>query len=215
MTITHHPGDELLLAYASGASDEAVSLIVATHLAFCPPCRRAVGAFERAGGAILSSVDPVAMSALALPSVLSRLDEPLHAAPSQSEKPVAAGSVPEPLRSYIGGNLARGWIAIAPGIAHRPLFRRDRTRARLIRAEPGRSVAVHTHRGQEFTLVLSGGFSDAFGHYGPGDLQSTTPDITHRPVADPGENCINLAVTDAPLVFQGMVPKLVGKIFGF
>jgi len=32
--IHHHPDDELLLAYASGAADEAVSLIVATHMTY-------------------------------------------------------------------------------------------------------------------------------------------------------------------------------------
>ena len=37
--IHHHPGEELLLAYAAGASDEALSLIVATHMAYCATCR--------------------------------------------------------------------------------------------------------------------------------------------------------------------------------
>jgi hypothetical protein len=29
-----------------------------------------------------------------------------------------------------------------------------------------------------------------------------------------GEICINLAVTDAPLVFASTIPKIVGKVFG-
>ena len=40
MTIAHHPGEELLLDYASGAAQEGVALIVAAHLCFCPACRQ-------------------------------------------------------------------------------------------------------------------------------------------------------------------------------
>jgi putative transcriptional regulator len=46
-------------------------------------------------------------------------------------------------------------------------------------------------------------------------VQSTTPDVVHEPTANPGPVCINLAVTDAPLVFRGLLPKLVGRLFGF
>jgi hypothetical protein len=69
--------------------------------------------------------------------------------------------------------------------------------------------------GEEWTLVLTGSFSDANGTFHVGDVQSTTPDVEHQPTADPGPVCINLAVTDAPLVFRGFLPKIVGKIFGF
>ena len=36
MTIIHHPNEETLLDYASGALGEAWSVAVATHLAVCP-----------------------------------------------------------------------------------------------------------------------------------------------------------------------------------
>ncbi len=211
--ISHHPDGELLLAYGAGTSDEAMSLLVATHLAFCPACRRAVGDIERAGGALLATLEPAKLSEGALGAVLARLDEPVATVPV----PRTARDIhtPEPLRSYLGGDMARGWVPLAPGIAHRPLFRRGTTRVRLIRAAPGRSVPTHTHAGREFTLVLSGGFTDTTGRYGPGDLQATSPDVTHEPLADAGEYCVNLAVTDAPLRFFGAIPTLVGRVFGF
>jgi len=59
MTIRHHPGDEFLLAHASGAGSEAVSLIVGTHLALCPSCRGKVTSMEQMGGALLASIAPV------------------------------------------------------------------------------------------------------------------------------------------------------------
>jgi putative transcriptional regulator len=85
----------------------------------------------------------------------------------------------------------------------------------LIRAAPGSGGATHTHRGEELTLVLAGGFSDATGTYARGDVQTALSDILHRPKADPGEDCINLAVTDGTLIFQSLPFKLIGRLFGF
>ena len=213
MTITHHPGEELLLSYALGASGEPVALLVATHLAVCAACRQTVKGMEAAGGALLTKVEPAEMSDNALRSVLSRLDE------TSAERPVVPrgrGDVPSPLRAYIGDDFAKArWILVAPGLAHLPLMTRGGARARLIRARPGAGVAVHTHRGEEWTMVLTGSYHDETGQYLPGDVQTTTPMVLHQPQADEGPVCINLAVTDAPLIFQGLLPKIVGKVFGF
>jgi putative transcriptional regulator len=209
--IAHHPGEDLLFAYASGAADEAFALVIATHLAFCPECRREVAALERTGGAMLASLAPEAVGRGLLAKTLARLDERPNVAPTVAQ----AGDkrVPEPLRSYVG-NLDKSWLPLGPGVAHRPLLRRGRTSVRLIRAMPGASVPMHSHEGRELTLVLSGGFHDETGRFGPGDLESATAETKHKPVADPGEVCINLALTDAPLRFFSVLPRLVGKVFG-
>jgi putative transcriptional regulator len=212
--IAHHPSDELLLAHASGASDEAVSLIVATHLALCPPCRKKVAAAESAGGALLANAEPVAMSHSALDSVLGRLDKVVLETP----KPRVKGNfvAPEPLRSYLGGDLdAVKWRSIVPGISYRPLFRRGTSDARLIRSRAGHGVGFHSHHGEEFTLCLTGGYTDATGTFARGDLQSADPTLLHRPMADEGEDCVVLAVSDAPLKFQNGAIGLLAKFFGF
>jgi len=216
VSITHHLGEEQLLAHASGAADEAVSLIVATHLALCPQCRGKVAKMESLGGAILSDIQPEQVSDSALRSVMARLDS----APVEKPMPRTALAkpfvAPEPLRSYLGGDLDRvRWTPVGPGISYKPLFRRGQARAQLIRSRAGRGVGMHTHDGEEFTLVLTGGFTDTTGHYLRGDLQSTDPSILHRPLADEGEDCIVLAVSDAPLKFQSRAVGLLGKIFRF
>jgi putative transcriptional regulator len=213
MTITHHPGEELLLGYAFGASSEPVSLLIATHLTFCATCRRSVRDVEAAGGALLSDIEPVQVNAQALQSVLTRLDDKTAEA---GPPPAASGDVPQTLRAYVGSEFSKArWVTVAPGLAHLPLMTRDGVRARLIRAKPGASVSLHSHRGEEWTLVLTGSYHDETGLYRPGDVQSTTPEILHRPIADVGPVCINLAVTDAPLVFKDLVPSLIGRVFGF
>lgn len=213
MSILHHPADELLLSYAAGATDEGISLVVATHLALCPQCRRTVADAEAAGGALLETGENAPLSGNALRSVMSRLDEPMQ----KAAKPVQAQSnVPEPLRSYVGGDLdAIRWTKIAGGISFAPLFERGRSRVKLIRSAPGSGVGLHTHGGEEFTLCLAGGYTDVTGQYARGDLQSTTPDILHRPRADEGEDCIVLAVSDAPLLFRNFGIALIAKWFGF
>jgi len=213
MSIAHHPGDELLLSYASGAASEAVALLVASHTTFCPQCRTRVQRAEATGGRVLAGIAPVAMSSKAYESLLARLDEPtrevVKAANLQSK-------VPAPLQPYVGGDYeALPWRQIGGGISHLPIKTRGGMKARLIRAEPGSGVFVHTHKGEEWTLVLTGSYTDRTGRYAAGDVQSTTPEILHQPTADAGPVCINLAVTDAPLVFRGLLPKLVAKFHGF
>ena len=43
---------------------------------------------------------------------------------------------------------------------------------------------------------------------GAGDIEICDPNVEHTPVAEPGEDCICLAATDAPLKFSGLLPKI-------
>ncbi len=214
MSIVHHPGEELLVAYASGGMPEPVALVVATHLAFCAQCRAFVAAAECTGGVLLEELKPEPLAPSALDAVLSRLSETQEA--PRAPAPRGDFGVPEPLAAYLKRPLAQTrWIPVTTGLAFKPVLARGRMRVNLIRSAPGRGTDMHTHRGTELTLVLAGGFTDATGQYGPGDLQTATPETLHMPIADPGEDCINLAVTDAPLVFGRWPVSLLAKLFGF
>jgi putative transcriptional regulator len=70
-------------------------------------------------------------------------------------------------------------------------------------------MPTHTHDGSELTLVLAGGFSDESGHFVRGDVAEADPSINHQPVADPGEDCLCLAVTDAPIRLTGPFGRLL------
>jgi putative transcriptional regulator len=213
--IAHHPGEELLVAYAAGASDEAVSLLVATHLALCPACRRAVANAERAGGALLDDLAPAPLSDGALENVLLRLNG-TEAKPPSAQPPRNGFNAPEPLRSWLGGDLdSVRWIPITRGLARRPILKRNGTMAQLVRSKPGHGIGWHTHKGEELSLVLTGGFSDATGHYRRGDVQTGTPALLHRPVADAGEDCITLAVATAPLSFRNPLIGALAKLMGY
>jgi len=213
MSILHHPDEELLLAYAGGASGEAMSLLVATHLAFCDQCRRAVAEAESMGGALMEALEPAALKPGALSATMARLDE---APPPAPARPLSRDGVPGPLRPYLsGGFAALPWRRMGERLAYLPLFRRGGMRVKLLRGVPGTDTGWHSHRGTEFTLVLQGGFTDATGSYAPGDLQVAADELWHNPVADPGEDCINLSVTTGPLRFKNLIPAIAGKLFGF
>jgi putative transcriptional regulator len=215
MIPVHHPGDDLLVAHAAGSSGEGLSLLVATHLALCAPCRRKLADAEVVGGALLSDIAPARLErsvdeALVLlgPEVL-----PPKAAPP---RPPVRSTTPEPLRSYLGGDIERvRWTAIAPGVSFRPVLHRGGARMRLVRTAPGAGIGLHTHRGEELTLVLAGSFSDDTGHYRRGDVQTATPDLQHRPVTDRDSWCVSLTLADAPLKFASPALGLLAKAFGF
>jgi putative transcriptional regulator len=210
--IGHHPGDELLLAYAGGAADEAVGLIIATHIAYCAGCRARCAKLEAIGGSLLQDLPPSPMSEGALQAALAKLDQPFERRP----RPASRDDTPAVLRPYIGGDLRDvRWRRMGPQLSYAPLFRRGGVSARLLRGVAGSDSGQHSHAGLEYTLVLQGGFTDVTGTYGPGDLQVTDSKVSHNPVADPGEDCINLAVTTGRLKFDSLLQKIVAPLFGF
>jgi putative transcriptional regulator len=212
--IRHHPDDALLLAYAGGATDEATGLILATHMAYCEACRARAAGLEAIGGSLLQDLAPAPMSHGALEAVLAKLDtvETLE----RRSRAVSRDGTPGVLRSYIGGDLSQvHWRRVSAQLSYLPLFRRGAVTARLLRGVAGAETGIHRHRGAEYTVVLQGGFTDATGNYGPGDLQVMEGDMRHNPVADPGEDCINLAVTTGRLRFDSLFRRIAAPLFGF
>jgi putative transcriptional regulator len=219
MSVRHHPSDELLLDYATGALGEAWSLAVATHLAFCPSCRMAHARLDSVGGALLADTAPETVSSDVLDRVMALLDDDEFELPESRSRPIVGSDVPilpDPLRRYLGGDLATvSWRRLGMGASQYviPLGDHGAT-ARLLRIPAGKPVPEHTHNGLELTLVLCGAFADATGTYGPGDLQEADETLLHQPHAAKGEDCICLAVTDAPLRFKSMAARLVQPLLG-
>lgn len=209
---SHHPDDERLFDYVSGASPEPVALLIATHLALCPRCRHEAHELEKIGGALLDDIPTEPMPEGSLDRMLARIE-----LPDKPPKPAATlisdigdRSIPQPLRSYLDAAIddlpwrRRGSISEFPLM---PDASEYSTRLLLIRA--GAAAPRHTHEGIELTLVLKGTFSDAHGRYQPGDIEEADSGIDHRPVAGEDEDCLCLAVTDAPLKLTSRFGRLI------
>lgn len=209
MTIRHHLSDPLLMAYAAGNLPEAFGLAVATHVSMCDDCRARLCAFEAVGGAVVEDCDAVEMCEGALEAVMARPSTPDRLAPSKPR-----GTVPAPLADYIGGDFsAVKWRPLGMGVRQAILKTGPGASARLLYIPAGQAMPDHGHRGMELTLVLQGAFSDAQARFGTGDIEIATADLEHTPVAEAGLACICLAVTDAPLRFMGLIPRLLQPLF--
>ena len=67
----------------------------------------------------------------------------------------------------------------------------------------------HGHRGIELTLVLQGAFRDETDRFARGDVEIADEALVHTPTAEEGDPCICLAVTDAPLRFNSLIPRML------
>lgn len=222
MKANHHPSDDLLLEYAAGNMDEAQSLLVATHLALCPRCRKIVENAETLGGALIDAGPTSALSDGALDSVLNRLDDPEDVSSAADIPGSITGdmgdvdlSIPQPLRGYLAGGSSVPWRRVAPGIHRHTLAvasERGTSSAHLLKLAPETVVPHHGHHGEEMTLVLEGGYTDGGEHFVRGDVEQADPGIVHQPIVDADGPCLALVVTDAPLRFTNILPRLLQPI---
>lgn len=207
---TSHVRDELLMAYAAGRVAEPVRLVLDTHLALSPRSRREVRCYEEIGGALLESLPPEPLEPDALDRIMACLDD---AAPIPPRRPRAGAEdpiIPAPLQAYLPGSLDRlDWVGYGPVAEAELLADVPGYRTRLLRIKAGKAVPQHTHEGSELTVVLQGAFRDGGERYARGDLAIADASVDHRPVAEEGEDCLCLAVTDAPLKLTGRFTRFL------
>lgn len=209
--IRHHISDEILMAYSAGTLPEAFDLVIAAHVSMCDECRARLDSFDAVGGAVLDDVDTVEVAEDSLATTLALIaDTPSEIAAPRVAKP---GSVfPTPLQEYVHGDLdAVKWRAIGGGVRQAILKSSDDASVRLLSIPGGAKMPDHGHRGMEMTLVLKGAFKDEEDRFGRGDVEIADEDLHHTPIAEEGEDCICLVATDAPLMFNALIPRLAQR----
>ncbi len=209
--VKHHIPDEVLAAYSAGTLDEAFSLIVASHVSLCDDCRAALAGYDAVGGAVLENAEAVEVSDEALAATMALIDA-IEPPVAKSRK--STSIFPAPLEEYVGGgpNKVR-WKSLGRGVKQAILPCDGEATARLLYIPAGMAMPDHSHNGMELTMVLQGAFSDEVDRFARGDVELGDEDLHHTPVAEAGEDCICLAVTDAPLKFNSFLPKLLQPIF--
>ncbi|MBY0380650.1 MAG: ChrR family anti-sigma-E factor [Xanthobacteraceae bacterium] len=204
MTITHHPSDETLAAFASGTLDEARSIVVAAHVSLCARCRATVHALEQIGGAMVERAEPAPLRAEAIEAVMSRLDSNSDV----SARPhVPKQDYPLALSPYDVGP----WRRIGRGLYWRKadVYSQDGTRVFMLKAAPGTWLPHHRHAGTEWTCVLAGAFHHDLGRYGPGDFDEADESVEHRPFVEQGATCVCLVALQGGLKLQGWIGRLL------
>ena len=198
----HHPSQDLLMEYAAGTLPLAQSACVSIHIESCDQCRRQVQQMTELGASLLESLEPVAVGDAQLNAVLARLDEETPLTYDNNHRD-ERDSTPAILQRLMRGDFSDlSWKNIGSSLRISYLKTGDpRHEFALYHIRAGGRIPNHTHHGSEMTLVLQGGFSDANGSYHEGDFLFRGPEDDHAPTALQSEDCICLAVLDAPLKF--------------
>jgi putative transcriptional regulator len=199
MTITHHPSDMTLAAFAAGTLDAGRALVVSTHLAACPACRRVARSFERVRGIALEDAAPLSLAPDAL-------DRALREISADTTLP-AGGGVRDPLSAYPLGD----WRRIGAGLRWRSVgVPAERgTRVFMLKAAPGTRIPHHAHAGIEWTCVLQGAFRHQLGHYGAGDFDEADETVDHKPVVEEGVECICLVALQGQIQLKSWAGRLM------
>jgi putative transcriptional regulator len=202
--------DATRAALASGRAEPALGLFIDSLMEMRGLSEIAA---EAISGAMLETEPPADMSPEALAMAFAAIEK--GGAPGQ--EPFAYPELiklPAVLVDAIrAAETGAGWRQQGPGIRGLRLNIGGEARAEILRIEAGAATPRHTHKGQELTLCLIGGYSDGRGSYGPGDVSIADPTVTHQPKADDDGACFVLAVTDAGLKFEGVlgaIQKLMG-----
>jgi putative transcriptional regulator len=214
--MSHPAPEELLLDYAAGTLAAGPALAVALHVALDPAARRTVERLGVLGGALmegegLSALEGAPFDEALLQSTLSRLD-------GIAVEPRPAPYVPRPGIEWAPPPLARHlesgmrWKRVFGGFEEMRLGLPGEHRVSLLRLEPGRGLPMHRHVGEEYTVVLQGGYTDSTGNYGVGDFAVGPGPNEHEPIADPGPACIALIVIEKPIVLTGPFGRLLNPL---
>ena len=216
----HHPPDELLLEYATGAADPAVALMVASHATLCPLCRERIAEHEALAGTLLRQ--PPATETPSPRDLVARImAEAAETPPDLETDPRPAtgdGVMPFPLQQVVGPHADLPWKTLREGIdlVHFTIPGSNLI-TRVLRLGEGFPVPRHGHRGLEMDLVLTGGIRDHTrkrDHH-RGDVQVADTDLEHELEILPGESCTVFTVTEGRVVPKGLRSRAVYAFLGF
>lgn len=220
MTNAHAPA-KVLSSYVDGTLPDGMSLLLASHLTFCPRCRDRVARLEDLGGALLVTSDAEDPDSDCLERVLNCLGS----SPSDSSSIVAAASprttltefprVPVPLQNRLACcNRSTTWRFLMPGLSECRLDGFDMEEVSILRARPGVRIPSHTHSGDEATLILDGRMRDGDKVLKRGDVAFADKHDNHRPEIVGDETCYCLTVVTGKLRFTGPLGRALNLLNG-
>jgi putative transcriptional regulator len=219
MRTQHHLRKSTLLDYAEGRLSAALSLVAASHAAWCRECRKAADAASQschgAHGASHSAL-PVE-AATAGQTALEAMDR-LPAAAQTAATEAGDFGLPMPLALRLEGrgldDLA--WRSVLPGVAVRNLELPAGSAGclRLVRIAPGKAIPEHAHGGCELSLVLRGAYRDQHGRYTIGDIADLDGTAVHRPVVEESGNCTLLVAAETPVRYRSWPARLWQRLAG-
>jgi putative transcriptional regulator len=215
--------EDWLAMQSAGSLTPFKQLLLTCQAEMDPRLQQVFTANDHVAGAMLESARPEALSDDFMTRLTARLDSCEPARTSGAEAATAAPGVndtpewmPAPLADYIrrSGRRLR-WRNAGVGVQQARLGRnRHGERLYLLRARPGLPVPRHSHSGQEWTLVLAGGYKSGTQQFVAGDLHQEDESCTHDLRIDDDGPCISLIVDEGKLKFANPLLRLLQPVVG-
>ncbi|MFL1483101.1 ChrR family anti-sigma-E factor [Marinobacter sp. LN3S78] len=203
----HHPDSLMLMEYSAGNLSEPHALCIRLHLDQCPHCRSRVDALDSLGAVMMEQQSHVAVAEATFDSIMARIDgEP-------EPRPVSRTPRRSALSKLLGDDLnSLPWKRQLRDVSVLDItdrFPGQDDQVILQKLCAGGKAPVHTHRGEETTVVLQGAFADNRGVFSQWDFVVLGQEDEHKPVALEGDDCITLSVLTAPLKLTGTFGRLL------
>lgn len=207
----HSTDEEVMAAHAAGTLPAGQHLVLSCQADLQPAIAQKLAAYDAVGGTMIETAKSEDLSDTFLGRLMEGLDgevAPESPAPVKSTGPTW---MPAALASFLdGANIKLKWRSIGPGVQHAPIVSNNSgERVYLLRAAPGTKMPVHSHAGEEWTLILQGGYHVGDTGYVRGDLHCEDAACEHQPIIDDdGESCISLVVDHGRLKFRNPLLSL-------
>ena len=218
MRTQHHIKRSTLLDYAGGRLSAGLSVVAASHLAWCRECRKAVEDVTDRREAAQQESPPAVDLPRRGQTALKAMDR-LPAAAETASGEVGDFGLPMPLALRLEGHGLEdlAWRKVFPGVAVRELELPPGSagRLRLVRMAPGKGLPEHAHSSCELSLVLRGAYRDQHGRYTIGDIADLDATAMHRPVAEEeAGDCVCLVAAETPVRYRSWTGRLWQRFVG-
>ncbi len=210
----YHPETEQLFEYSAGVLHPSISLCVSVHLEYCEECRKQVAKMHTVGGLIFEQLEPQAVNPALLDHIFLRIDaQEKSTAATVKAKLENDDVIPGSIKKILDYDMQQlHWRSHGPQVRSAELISHEGVKASLIRIAAGANIPGHDHRGNEYTVILDGSFSDDTGVYRKGDFILRKPGDKHSPTATVDKDCLCLAALEAPLKFNNAFYEVVNRL---
>jgi putative transcriptional regulator len=211
MNIHHHPSIETLVAHAAGTLDPVLMPVVSLHLSHCEHCRQRQYQAAQIGAALFAQRSGDDMAPF-------DLEHSLAVVKRRIEKPRSTPTnTPGFLERFSQQGLQQvTWRRVAPKIEmfEIPELSGGTHWMRLFRFQPGAYVPQHRHKGEEFSLVLQGCYTESGSCFAVGDFSEADMTTRHAQQVEGNIPCIALIATTGHIVFDSIMTRLTMRFLG-
>jgi len=215
---TARVSDEWLMSYSAGTLSMPKQMVISCQAALKPELARDLSMLDCVGGVTLESAPAAELSDDFLARLTDRLDaDDEEARPIGTQASASAPEwMPQPLSDTLkGADKDLKWRRVGPQVEYAPIYSTNNDEhLYMLRAPAGVSLPRHTHQGEEWTLILEGGYHVGEQGYVAGDVHCEDENCTHQPVIDDDGPCIALIAIEGKLRFKNPILRMVQPLIG-